>query len=85
MSKHFLYCPEVGSTFYQVSGKRMPKGMGGYVFFEVSFLSKFFNRRESGDDTFGDSNCQKVRQHFAMTNGSRVRTSGNETSMRATA
>ena len=28
MSKHFLYCPEVGTGFNHMCCKRMPEGMG---------------------------------------------------------
>ena len=46
MSQHFLHRPQVGATFYQMRGKRMPEGMWGDIFFNACFFCKFFQHYE---------------------------------------
>lgn len=38
VSQHFLNCPKVGSSFYQMRCKRVPEGMRAYVFMDSGFL-----------------------------------------------
>jgi hypothetical protein len=46
VTEHFLYSPQIGSSFYQVGGERMPEAMGGNGFGDSRFSDKIFEDQE---------------------------------------
>lgn len=40
VSQHFLYCPQISSSLYQMRGEGMSECMRGYVFLNLGLLSQ---------------------------------------------
>lgn len=49
MPQHALDCPQVGSTFQQVRGKRVAKGVGTDVFGDARRFCQLLNHVENHD------------------------------------